>query len=47
MTLFRINAARYDIKFQQAVTPEDVFLGMGNKTPSTASCEDLVVGTCE
>jgi hypothetical protein len=33
----------YDIKFQQAVTPEDVFLGMGNKTPSTASCEDLVV----
>ena len=29
--------------FKQAVGAEDVFLGMGNKNPTTASCEDLIV----
>ena len=34
---------RYELLFQQKVTSEDIFLGMGNKNPSTACCEDLVV----
>ena len=29
--------------FKQAVTSEDMFLQMGNKTPGSASCEDMVV----
>mgnify|MGYP002803967828 CR=1 FL=1 len=29
--------------FKQKVTSEDIFLGVGNKNPSTACCEDLVV----
>ena len=29
--------------FKQAVGSEDVFLGMGNKTPLTSSCEDMLV----
>ncbi|KYN40436.1 Uncharacterized protein CXorf41 [Trachymyrmex septentrionalis] len=33
----------YEMKFKQAVTAEDVYLGMGFKTPSTASCEWLSV----
>ncbi|XP_017875251.1 protein PIH1D3 [Ceratina calcarata] len=33
----------YEMKFKQAVTAEDVFLGMGFKTPSSASCEWLSV----
>lgn len=33
----------YDIIYKQAVTSEDMFLGMGNKNPATASCEDMVV----
>lgn len=33
----------YDIVFKQAITTEDMFLQMGNKTPSSASCEDMVV----
>ncbi|XP_052689406.1 dynein axonemal assembly factor 6-like [Crassostrea angulata] len=33
----------YDIVFKQAVSSEDMFLQMGNKTPSTASCEDMVI----
>jgi hypothetical protein len=38
---------RYDIIYKQAVTSEDMFLGMGNKNPATASCEDMVVSiTC-
>uniref|UniRef100_A0A1I8FJP1 Uncharacterized protein n=1 Tax=Macrostomum lignano TaxID=282301 RepID=A0A1I8FJP1_9PLAT len=28
--------------FRQAVSPEDMFLGTGNKTPATASCEQMV-----
>ncbi|KAL4230502.1 Protein pih1d3 [Mactra antiquata] len=33
----------YDMIFKQAVSSEDMFLQMGNKTPATASCEDMVV----
>ncbi|XP_071629867.1 dynein axonemal assembly factor 6 [Temnothorax longispinosus] len=37
------KAPEYEMKFKQAVTAEDVYLGMGFKTPSTASCEWLSV----
>ncbi|BFZ14850.1 hypothetical protein BsWGS_17889 [Bradybaena similaris] len=33
----------YDIVYSQAVGSEDVFLQMGNKTPMTSSCENIVV----
>ncbi|XP_012142169.2 dynein axonemal assembly factor 6 [Megachile rotundata] len=33
----------YEMKFKQSVTAEDVFLGMGFKTPSTSSCEWLSI----
>ncbi|CAL1530863.1 unnamed protein product [Lymnaea stagnalis] len=33
----------YDIVFSQAVTSEDIFLQMGNKTPATASCENMTI----
>ncbi|KAK6172725.1 hypothetical protein SNE40_016328 [Patella caerulea] len=33
----------YEILYKQAVTPEDMFLQMGNKTNATSSCEDMVV----
>ncbi|XP_064405093.1 dynein axonemal assembly factor 6-like isoform X2 [Halichondria panicea] len=33
----------YEMVFRQAVGAEDVFLGMGIKNPTTASCEDQVV----
>lgn len=33
----------YDIKFRQAVGSEDIFLGLGRKTPATASCETMVL----
>ncbi|KAL8581293.1 hypothetical protein ACOMHN_028319 [Nucella lapillus] len=33
----------YEIMYKQAVTSEDMFLQMGNKTPLTSSCEDMVV----
>ncbi|CAK9811993.1 Dynein axonemal assembly factor 6 [Anthophora quadrimaculata] len=33
----------YEMKFKQSVTAEDVFLGMGFKTPGSASCEWLSV----
>lgn len=36
---------RYEMVFKQAVSAEDVFLGMGAKNPTTASCEDLVVSS--
>ena len=35
--------SRYEILYKQAVTSEDMFLQMGNKTPLTSSCEDMVV----
>lgn len=31
--------------FRQTVGAEDVFLGMGGKNPTTASCEELLVRT--
>lgn len=31
------------ISYKQAVTTEDMFLGMGLKTPATSSCEDMIV----
>jgi len=34
---------KYEMYYRQAVTSEDVFLQMGNKTPGSASCENLVV----
>ena len=34
---------RYDIVYKQAVTSEDMYLGMGNRTPATSSCEDMIV----
>lgn len=33
----------FDIIFKQAVTTEDMFLQMGNKTPSSVCCEDMLV----
>ena len=33
----------YEMNFSQSVHSEDVFLGMGNKNLSSASCENLVV----
>ena len=33
----------YEIIFKQKVTTEEMFLQMGNKTPATSSCEDMVV----
>ena len=38
---------RYDIVYKQAVTSEDMFLRMSNKTPATASCENMVVSMCQ
>lgn len=33
----------YTISYKQALTTEDLFLGMNNKTPATSSCEDMVL----
>ncbi|XP_013133590.1 PREDICTED: protein PIH1D3 [Papilio polytes] len=33
----------YTMNYQQSVSAEDVFLQMGPKTPSSASCENLIV----
>ena len=33
----------YELVFKQAVSAEDVFLGMSNKNPTTASCEHMLV----
>ncbi|XP_013168195.1 PREDICTED: protein PIH1D3 [Papilio xuthus] len=37
------KAPEYTMNYQQSVSAEDVFLQMGPKTPSSASCENLVV----
>ncbi|XP_020294661.1 protein PIH1D3 [Pseudomyrmex gracilis] len=37
------NVPEYEMKFKQSVTAEDIYLGMGFKTSSTASCEWLSV----
>ncbi|XP_062514857.1 dynein axonemal assembly factor 6-like, partial [Corticium candelabrum] len=36
-------APEYEYLFQQAVSAEEMFLGMGSKNTSTASCENLLV----
>ena len=36
-------APEYEMRFLQAVNTEDMYLGMGNKHPGTASCESMVV----
>lgn len=33
----------YRIIYKQSVTPEDIYLQMGNKTAATASCEEMCV----
>ncbi|XP_063697542.1 LOW QUALITY PROTEIN: dynein axonemal assembly factor 6 [Culicoides brevitarsis] len=33
----------FTISYKQVVTTEDLYLGMSNKTPSTASCEDMIL----
>uniref|UniRef100_A0A8D8R4W6 Protein PIH1D3 n=2 Tax=Cacopsylla melanoneura TaxID=428564 RepID=A0A8D8R4W6_9HEMI len=33
----------YDIMYQQAVSSEDIYLQMGGKTPSSVSCEDMLL----
>ena len=39
-----LHLCRYEMVFKQAVTTEDMYLQMTGRNPSTASCEDLVVG---
>ncbi|CAH0404850.1 unnamed protein product [Chilo suppressalis] len=34
---------KYTINYQQSVSAEDVFLQIGSKTPSSASCENLMI----
>ena len=34
---------RYEILYKQAVTAEDMFMGLSGRDPSSGSCEDLVV----
>ncbi|XP_046403646.1 dynein axonemal assembly factor 6 [Ischnura elegans] len=33
----------YDIKYSQSVSPEDIYLQMGCKTPLSSSCENMIV----
>lgn len=33
----------YTIVYKQAVRTEDIYLQMGNKTPATASCEEMTI----
>ncbi|CAG9826130.1 unnamed protein product [Diabrotica balteata] len=37
------NTPVWDITYKQQVTASDVFLQMGFKNPTTASCEDMIV----
>jgi len=34
---------RYEMVYRQEVSSEDMFLQLGNETPMTSSCEELVV----
>lgn len=38
-----LPSPEYQIIYKQRVNTEDVFLQLGHKTPSTSSCEDLVI----
>lgn len=42
-TLHSLPSPEYQIIYKQKVNTEDVFLQIGHKTPSTSSCEDLVI----
>lgn len=33
----------FTITYKQAITTEDMFLGMGSKTAATSSCEDMIL----
>lgn len=35
------RAPEYRIVYKQSVTPSDIYLQMGNKTPATSSCEEM------
>jgi hypothetical protein len=37
------EAPDYEIIYKQKVTSEDIYLGMGDKTPGSASCESIIV----
>ena len=36
-------SGRYDIVYRQAVSSEDMYLGMSGRNPSSAGCEEMVV----
>ncbi|XP_075218228.1 dynein axonemal assembly factor 6-like [Lycorma delicatula] len=36
----------HDIKYRQSVTPEDIYLQLGLKTPASASCEAMLITVC-
>ena len=38
-----LRVYRYDIVFRQSVGAEDIFMGMGGKSPATASCRYQLV----
>lgn len=40
---FDLPQPEFKISYKQAVTTEDLYLGMSNKSPATASCEDIVL----
>lgn len=42
-TLADRKIPEYRISYKQSVSPEDIFLRMGNKTAATASCEEMWV----
>lgn len=43
MTRYSRATLRFDIRFMQRVGAEDVFLGIGEKTPGSADCDKLVI----
>lgn len=34
---------KYRIIYKQSVSPEDIYLGIGNRTPATSSCEEMCI----
>jgi hypothetical protein len=43
MPLTQCVSCRYEILYKQSVSTEDVFLGLGDKSPSSEDCEAMVV----
>ncbi|XP_022900875.2 dynein axonemal assembly factor 6 [Onthophagus taurus] len=37
------KSPQWDVSYRQQVTPTDVFLQMGGKTPATSSCEEMIL----